>query len=540
MDRNSPVQSFTEKLASRSSLAQYQYFSDREISDLTNDPMHPAAVVRFYGQDVLDGPVHSNGDIFIRQIGGGDNLGWPRFNAKVTTAGIIQVMTSATSWGPLNPNAHPVDRIFQGGYEENVPPIWYDPDASLVMQHGLKPFGVLPDGNDIFFCEIEGTTVNMKTAQFLTRTEEFIVYSSYPDALHPNVPIGDSLWTNVIAIPDTLWTNAGSVGLAGTSMYLPSTVWVKGMVSGRMTIASKKDSYIIGNITYARTNIGTPPDDFANNNVNPTDYFGLVSEGKIIIKYKYKDPDTGATIFAPMSVGPNGNIYLYGAFSAQGMADPSLGSHGWRAEGTFTYEYQHPHGSPRPFWGVKDGAPFYFDNIAFHRFKFPPDPHNSAGPYWRRWPGVVPNKNENGFSAVNRPAAQHYYSIYDYPWINPNYPERHAGLSPANPATDITYLRGRLWVYGSIAQRRRGFVRRSGNNSIDNPDTEDWWDVANFVFGGQHHDTGYDKRYFWDSRFLYVQPPHYPEVYQGSQAGKLSAFSDTAWNFLAPPTHWPH
>lgn len=544
----SPVRSFMEKLSRRSSLAQYQYFSDKEMSDLTDDPDHPAARVKFFGNDELHGRVHSNDVIWIQNAGSApvNDLapGWPLFWDRVTTAKNIMIFTGATSPGTALPGTCPVDAVFRVGYKEEVPYIEYEPDATEIKRKGQRPFGL--DANpsiDIIYADISGANIELSIGNIVeTGVESFIVYDFYPDALnknpdpnkHPNAFGEDTLWVNNITMRDTIWTSASSPTVSNTSIYLPATVWVKGTVRGGMTIGTLRDAFVIGHIQYYNTPLGQKPDD--PDNMNISDFFGLVSESKILIKYKYRDPFTNEKINYPMSVNASGNTYLYGAFSAQGQRNPALGDFAYKAEGTFTYEYQHPYGSPVPFWGqsAKTGQDTLFANIPFHRFKFPPDITNTpilsipVDQRWRYWPGQAGTKMHMGWPTMQM-AAFPYHTVYDYPWINPVYPE-HAG--------ELVYLRGNLWVYGSIAQRRRGFIRRSGNMTGDNPDTDNYWDVDNYVLGPQHNATGYEKQYHYDSRFQYKQPPHYPEVYQGSSAGQMSAFDETTWNFRVPPRYW--
>jgi hypothetical protein len=93
LSTQSPMLTYVEKFARRSSLAQYLYFTDKEISDITNVPGGPGAAVRFDGRDVLHGPVHSNDDIWIRNINGG----WPRFHNMVTTAGGLRPVITLSS-----------------------------------------------------------------------------------------------------------------------------------------------------------------------------------------------------------------------------------------------------------------------------------------------------------------------------------------------------------------------------------------------------------------------------------------------------------
>jgi len=582
--KNSPVLSFIEKQSRRASLAQYQYFSDTERSDISDDPNNTASIVRFDGRDVLWGRVHSNDNIYLMS----GNGGWPTFHAEVTTAKEIREW-SGGGWMSWN---HSRDSyVFPGGLQEHMSPILYEPDASIIKSKGLRPYGFVDSPYEVFYCNIMGNYLQMRTASVTTRIDTFVVYNSYPDPVPGHYQtwdgngnatepyrgfIGDSLWTNYIAMPDTLWDVQPNIILHNNSVYLPGQVWIKGTVSGKMTVASKKDTYILGHIQYHGTPLGTRPDD-PEGLVNTSDYFGLVSEGKIFLKYKYIHPDSATVVFKPNATGADGHLYIYGALSAQGVADPELGAWAYKTEGTFTYEYQHPHGAmpnsgrfpivfkktrnmgvnepPVPL-NLSSSAPdTLLTHFAFHRFKFPPDaptavdrftPVGVGGGYpdlsalpWNKWPGFS-TVAQNGYPAENLDRHP-WYQMYDYPWHNPIGPEPDRGAifvaTPANPR-GLVYQRGTLHVYGAIAQRRRGFMNRSGTIRADNPDVQNYWDVDNYVFGGQHSSTGYEKDYHYDQRFYYVQPPHYPEVYQDSVAGRLSSFEETAWNYRVPPRNW--
>ena len=481
----------------------YQHFTDKEISILSDS----IEITNFTGIDLMSGRVHSNSDIWLRNIvpAGGTAVnpqapGWPLFINQVSTTNNIRIFPT----GANLPSNVPVELVFQGGYKLNQNKLDIYKNSN---SHSLVPFGYDPDPNiDIVMVQIEGNTASLLVGNIIEReVKEFIVYTSYPDALHPNVPIGDSLFTNYVTILDTLWTPSGSITLANSSVFIPATLWIKGVVQGTQVWHTSEDAYIIGHISYQGTPMGQSPED------NETDFFGLISEKSVYIKYKYKDPDTGAVIYEPTAVGPSGNTYVYGAIAALGKAGE--GEWGFRQEGVFSFEYQHPHGSPLPFWGVSPytGADTLFTHSDLHRFKFPPDPYNSNGPYWTRWPGVssVP---ENGYPTVNMSAEQHYYSIYDYPWYNPNYPEMDAGPNPTNPANQIIYMRGNLWLFGSVAQIRRGFMRRTGIMSNLNPDIAPYWDIDNYVFGGAHYQTGYNVKRVYDQRLENNPFPSFPAI----------------------------
>jgi len=616
--RRSPVETYFDKLTRRSSLAQFQYFTDREISDLTNDPGHLAARVRFNGDDELFGRVHSNEDIVIQNVNG-----WPRFHALTTTSGIFLRQDSGTQQAtPLSNDLKPM--IFLGGWKENVPPIDYNPDAFLIKKNGT-----LLDGSttpDITYIELNKNTFTKKFATItIPPPERIVVYSSYPDGMahqfipsyynanpqtmlnnlipnnryaisdlsptatspfHTHKVVGDSLWTNFVAFAETTWAAGSDHTISNRSFWTKGHIWLKNSnrddgISGKLTLASMKNSYILNDITYLETETGRAPDGWRSGTdysgpVNPSDMFGLVSENSIIIKYKYWTPEENPE-YRVVERGPSGQWHLYGAYSAQGGQDDAMGLAAWRSEGVFTFEYHHPKGSPMggmsyrfkrnpsnpnqaipmdfediydPDTGeliVRWPIPVEVSRIDMHRFKYPPDPGNQSNynTYsWRRWPGNTSGRTNLGFPMqTTAPGNQGWWLAYDYPWYNPVYPE------PLDPWANS--IRGTLNIWGSIAQRRRGFIRRSGNETEDNPDTKPWWDLdrfdaygppfypeGNYIYGGGHQATGYARNYHFDRRFYWEAPPDYPEVYYGSGANKYAAFEAQTYNYKVPPKNW--
>ncbi len=555
-DKNSPVVHYMEKLSNRQKLSQFAYFSDNEASDLYKDG--PNARVKFYGKDELFGPVHSNTDIWIQGNGGGSvntqAPGWPLFHGMVTTAG--KLMNHATNSELIGSSA-PIEAIFQGpdpGYAEEVAHIPYIPTADLIRKNGIKPYGQSAVGqeNKIYNCEILGASIKVQVLDFTQiRTDTFVVYKRYPDALHPvifgnpNTYIQDSLWTNVVTLRDTTWGSPSNYSLSNKSMYLPGVTWVKGSVSGKMTIGTAKDAYTTGNITLAQTTVGQMP--LNPNSYNRNDYFGLVSEGKIIIKYKYRKKLANGTYetYADNSQGPNGHVWLYGSYAALGAEGD--GDLGFLQAGTLTYEYQHPHGAVMPYRGVsqKTGQDTLYKFIDLHRHRFPPAPASmTTRPLWHRWPNQTPNDQSLGFPNNSIPNYDYtqttgpiLYKTSDYPWYNPVWPEKDAGAAPQNLATDITWERGTLHIIGSIAQRRRGFIHRSGTSAANNNPDTGIWDPP-LILGPPHRSTGYEKDYRYDDRLTFVAPPDFPEVYKGYGAGAVSAFNEQSWGFKTPPKNF--
>ena len=484
-------------------LCYYFHYTEKEITNLTNNTEHPASRISFTDNDLLNGRVHSNSDIWISSVSTPTPVnpnvpGMPLFTGELTTTGEIKIDSN-----PGGQGSEAFDQIFTGGYRENLEPlvVYKDKNTNIIAPLGTQA----SDDIDIVMITIMGGNAELLVGNIIeTGVQEFTVYSSYPDALHPDLPIGEPLHTNYVSIKDTIWTNMGTINVQNSVIYIPAVIWISGTVSGTQVWVSGKDAYIVGHILYQCTQEGQSPED------NIYDYFGLVSEKSIYIKYKYKDPLTGEVIYHPTSVGPNGNTYIYGAYAALGEAGE--GEWGFKEEGVFSYEYQHPHGSPTPFLGISPftGADTLFANIDLHRFKYPPDHHTTNGPFWTRWPGISTLVN-NGYPVVNSPEP-YFYSVYDYPWYNPVYPEEHGGAVPTNPSKQITYMRGNLWLFGSVAQTRRGFLRRSGVLNASNIDMDNYWDIENYVFGGAHNSTGYNKKFSFDSRLEHNPFPWFPSV----------------------------
>lgn len=555
-DKNSPVVHYIEKYSNRKNLSQYAYFSDNESSDLFKDGIN--ARVKFWGLDELWGPVHSNSDIWIQQGSGSGTPvntqapGWPLFHGMVTTAEKLMYHNTES---PLIGSTAPLDAIFLGpepGYQEGVGKIPYIPTADLIKQNGLTPFGTDIDENTnkIYKCDIAGSSVKVTPLMINNGpVDTFVVYKRYPDALHPviygntNTYIQDSLWTNYITRKDTVWGNFQNIPLINNSLYLPGITWVEGRVTGKMTIGTGRDVYTTGNIYYSNTSLGEMP--LTENFYNRTDYFGLVSEGKIIIKYKYRKKISEGIYetSANNSQGPNGHVWLYGAYAALGAE--GVGDLGFRDAGTLTYEYQHPHGAVMPYRGIsqKTGQDTLYAFIDLHRHRYPPAPANMiTRPLWHRWPNQTPNDQSNGFPNNSIPTYDYtqatgglLYKTSDYPWYNPVWPEKDAGPTPQNLLTDITWERGTLHIRGSIAQRRRGFIHRSGTTT-NNPDTGIW--DPPLILGPPHRSTGYEKDYRYDDRLTYVHPPDFPEVYEGGSAGAVTAFNEQSWGFKTPPKNF--
>ncbi|MEA2104795.1 MAG: hypothetical protein U9P79_09190 [Candidatus Cloacimonadota bacterium] len=524
----SPVKRYTERLLRNESLAQYQYFSHWEASENADGGIE-AGKVKFWGQDEFFGKVHSNDDIWVQNVGG-----WPTFHALVTTAGYI--MDDGTN-ARLDEGLE--DQIFLGGLQDKddgVTEIQFEPNADLIRQNGMDPFA----GSDaeIIAIKITGASFTSWLGDIeLAEVKEIPVLSWYPDR-HSEVMNAinagynwfeeeDTVWTNHISIYDTVWTPGPAMGVNNQSVWVDAELWIEGSISGKQTWGSSGNAYLTGDITYSGTTPGDEPDD--PDNPNYSDYFGLVSEERIFIKYKHRDPETGEI------QSPNCNgIYMYGAYAAIGEGDQSIwGVMYCHHDGIFTFEYQHPHGSTPHFESISpySGDDTTYTYIDFHKFIFPSSfgvPANKQGfiMHGNPPPGypMCGFPYENYSPPNNGPDYSFPYGT-DYPWYNPIWPESQ---------NSIVTERGDIHMWGAIAQRRRGFVHRSGSDPYNHPDPWEW-DLEVYHYDGDHPPTGYGKDYHYDDRFMFVQPPDYPQIYHGWGEDTITAFDSKVWAFIVPP-----
>ncbi|MCF7911882.1 MAG: hypothetical protein K9M99_05105 [Candidatus Cloacimonetes bacterium] len=514
--KKSPVRRYAESQLSGKSLAQYQYFTMYEASE--NDEYTGTDHVRFYGPDVLNGPVHSNDDIWIRQIGGGNNNGWPTFNALVTTHGrIMDYNTQAPAI-----NSAPMDDIFTEGYIEESAYINISAgNAVEIRQNGFSLDSSMD--RDVCYARIDGNSATCKYADIVTERDTFTVFNSFPDDQHMNFPVGDSIWTNYIDVKTLDWDDGTfNVTLNNSSVFVYCQLWIEGDVSGKMTWGCADTIFITKDLTYQSVAMGDPPDEG-----NCQDMLGLVSEERIYIQYKNYNP------FEDVIQDDNTtDIYLYGCFAAIGDGDRNVyGDMNTHYEGIFSFYYQHPHGSTPGFpLPMPNGSTWYIDYPDFHKFIFPPSQ------YWTGNQGFQLHGNapvaNNGFFTCGYPYEVPTYGNptvtpygTDWPWYNPVWPEGvNGGMGE----------RGQIHMFGGVQQFRRGFVHRSGIDELNHSNNTEW-DIQHWQYDGTHGSTGYDKDYNWDDRIDYgMLPPDYPQVYEGMGSTDLF-YSSTGWTMKVPP-----
>lgn len=487
-NRLSMVSKYGEKGIRRNSFAGYHYFTDTDQS-MNGTPVY------FWGPDVIYGKVHSNSDIWLKQLGGGSNNGWPTFYGQVYTAGQIQSYSGTP----------PYAQVFRGGYWEHVSPLEFNPTADLIRANGAVVGPQSYDPNRIVFVTVEGGAYNTWYGNILNMGPDTTdVWSQYPPRA------GTYMFRNRFTKYDTIWTVGQSGSGAGHSNMVYSKMWLKGQFYGKQTWAAADTIWLNNDIYLSNTQKGQCPDgSVAGSAINRTDYVGIVSEKSILIQYGYRDPQDSLR-YKPNCGGDGAMeaIWIYAAMCALGQ-----GGGVTQRDGMFTFEYQKPHPSV-PARRLPANPNYVWDKIDLHRRRYPQTATNP-------WPGTI-----------------------DYPWYNPLWPE-------GNPFME----RGTIRLWGSIAQRRRGYVHR---NRIDNdyPNPNNIWNIPIDYTGGPSGNTyndpvlgvaftpvnapnaagsgsGYNaKDYKFDNRFSFVTPPDFPEVHV---RGGLTPFESEAWSLKKPP-----
>jgi len=373
------------------------------LTDIEEYPDSETAT--FNGYDVLQGGVRTNSDLWIRQMGGGENNGWPTFWGPVICGGVVRVY-------PDGGNNYPAAEIFRGGLIENAP--WLDvpfPNRRDAMVIGPSYY----DPNKIVLIEVDGNTYHGKMGTITPPVEQSAnVYDIYPAS-----PLGEPLYTNQYTEADTIWTLLAPGNCSNKMFFTHCPLWIKGNFSGHQSWQSGDNLFIIGDITLS----GTPPGQDPADNLN--DSVSLLSERNVMIKYGYRDP--ADSLRYHLVRGDDDPIYIYADISAAGVSTNY---------GMFTFEYQQPH----PSVPAVNHLGQYWDQIDLHRR---PYPQTDAQP----WPAII-----------------------DYPWYNPLWPE-------AKPYLE----RGKLQIWGSIMQRRRGLLHKALNDS-NNP--TGIWNPAQNLYGG--------------------------------------------------------
>jgi hypothetical protein len=390
-------------------------------------------------------------------------------------------------------------QVFRDGYFEHVGHLEFNATADQIRAYGQRVNGEGYDPNKISFVTINGSGFTSKVGEILYHNESDTadVWTQYPPRA------GQYQFRNRFTMRDTIWSDGMSGSVNDGSAIVFHKVWIRGTVTGKQTWCAVDTMYINNDLLYSGTPRGSAPD--AEGNLNRQDFAGYVSEKSIIIQYGYRDPEDSLR-YRPNCDGQAEGVWIYGALCALG--DGMGNSH---QDGVFSFEYQHPHPST-PAVRLNNND-YVWDRIDLHRYRYP----NST------WPAQI-----------------------DYPWYNPLWPERFPYME-----------RGNIHLYGSVAQRRRGFVHRS-TNDLEYPNPNGIWNIPIDMCGGPSgmavtdpvlgfvgsgvnapntvgSGVGYNKDYHFDNRFSFTQPPHFPEVHI---QGGLTPFESESWALLKPPDNF--
>ena len=240
--------------------ARYAYFSDSEKSSGGN-------TIWFMDEDELFGPVHTNDQLHIS--------GKPTFHEEVTSAASTIDLKS----GP------PTDAPdFRKGVELGAPKIELPSDLALIKARAQQSAGMYITG--------------------MTTAEIEIYYNTALQRSQLKVK-KDSGTVQTYELP--------SNGV----VYVDGVAKVKGKLAGQLTIASRKDLYIIDDVVYSVDPRLDP---------NSTDVLGLISEQNIIVAATQANMDVGdETIMAAIMAlntsftvedynkdSPRGKLKVYG------------------------------------------------------------------------------------------------------------------------------------------------------------------------------------------------------------------------------------
>lgn len=482
----------------------FMYFSDIDQSTNGNN-------VYFYGLDVINGPLHSNSDITIKQAGGGSNNGWPTFLDQVTTSGVI-IST---------PPQYPEDQVFRGGLIENSSLYEFPTEMTGVRHNGRTVGPPFYDPDNIIMVTVAGTGYTAMMGKVSIPRRVFAdAWPTYPVG-YPNVT---PAFRNNFTVTDTVWQRLGGGTSSGRSNFVNNKLWIRGDFHGFQTWGASDTLSLIGDILIS----GTPPpaDPYPGNRQSMV---GLISEKSIVIKYGFRNPEDSLRYHPNCGsdadyLPPNGGgIWIYAALLALGDGGGDM-----QKDGVFTFEYQHPHGSipatwiniPSPVPG-NPPMPTLFEWIDLHRQRYPQSGGNP-------WPALL-----------------------DYPWYNPLWPEKAPYLE-----------RGTINIWGGVNQRRRGFVHRSyydtehpsngvwnipndfcGGSSApnpvniplyQNPNVNVTLTTRNFpgASGPAAPGTGYKKNYNYDRRMYKTKPPDWPEF---KKQGQKLPMEQGNWLLKRPP-----
>ncbi len=492
-------------------VSNYNFFMDKMKTDLPeqDDCM-------FWGGDEFFGKIHSNDNIYIR------NNFPPLFHDYVTAHN--QILFDSTEPAILNDT-----NVFMDGAEEYNPKKHLSGSADELRSIATTPFDPTAD---IVYVKINGSNYQSMYAQITESQVQIPVYSWYPaddDQARDIINNGGNwyedanvIWTNTVTKYDTTWTPGPSGTSENNQFWLESTLWIEGTITGMQTWGSSEDVYITSDILYTDTPVGNTPDGFNpqmndyTDPVNTNDYFGLVTEGSIYIKYKHRDPFQNNILRDDNC----SDIHLYGCYAAIGYGDTEEGPDSWRNVSKLTYEYKYPHIGLKDFASI---SPYTlndttYSDVVYHRYitDDPSEVPDNLKMYCIRKPTDHVQYPLLSTIANVRTLNPSYHN--SYPNTNPeNTPPMIAfdlpGYNPAGPelVSDLATERGDINLYGSLAIRRMSYIHISGADPDRHEDAE--WNSETCKYGALTWSAGYGRNLFADARLENIDLPGIPKVY---------------------------
>lgn len=227
-------------IANRNAFSIYAYFTDQEKTPNGN-------AIYFTTGDILNGPAHTNGTIRI--------YGDPVFNGPISSHGGIY-----QTWGS--------DPTFNNTTDFNAKEIELPEEAPGIVDLAKTENGGIGEFNDDIFVEFkEGdpSVNNDGTVEISDQTWECIQYSQNGNcAAYNEVPDLNTTVTYNLADFNRVISTAGNM-------------YVKGKVDGQITIHSKQDVKIMGDLEYENNNHND------HSQVISDDQLGIVSEDDTIV-----------------------------------------------------------------------------------------------------------------------------------------------------------------------------------------------------------------------------------------------------------------
>lgn len=217
------------------SFAKYAYFTDDERAP-------GGGVIWFVSADRLEGPVHSNGTLHIS--------GSPRFLSEVTSHSDRMIgyqnhnVFDADGWPVAGNNPR-----FAEGFELDVPNIPLPTETADLKEEA--------QGGGLHL----GAEMNIELGTRADGSTDYAWLRFKPTGGAP-----------------AAWNEVKITALPTRVIYGENDLYIKGILDGELTISSKRNIYIVDDLTYAGSNAAGTPSAGCN------DLLGLVAERDIIFK----------------------------------------------------------------------------------------------------------------------------------------------------------------------------------------------------------------------------------------------------------------